>query len=90
MKRQRLTLGEQKHRVDPMPLPLTKMLNVLCWIVQQHHRMRRVQGIDRVYFNCAVCHTGSVRDTPDGWWNQLPKYVRAIARRGPAGRRAGH
>lgn len=23
--------------------------------------MRRVQGIDRVYFNCAVCHTGSVR-----------------------------
>ncbi|HKW42022.1 MAG TPA: hypothetical protein VJN39_12300 [Gemmatimonadales bacterium] len=22
---------------------------------------RRVQGIDRVYFNCAVCHTGSVR-----------------------------
>jgi mono/diheme cytochrome c family protein len=28
--------------------------------------MRRVQGIDRVYFNCAVCHTGSVRDAPDG------------------------
>ncbi|MGQ0648917.1 MAG: cytochrome c [Gemmatimonadaceae bacterium] len=27
--------------------------------------MRRVQGIDRVYFNCAVCHTGSVRTTPD-------------------------
>jgi len=27
--------------------------------------MRRVQGIDRVYFNCAVCHTGSVRDAPD-------------------------
>src|SRR5690606_5717055 len=26
--------------------------------------MRRVQGIDRVYFNCAVCHTGSVRDAP--------------------------
>jgi ATP-dependent helicase HrpA len=24
---------------------------------------------------------GWVRDTPDGWWNQLPKYVRAIARR---------
>ena len=23
--------------------------------------MRRVQGIDRVYFNCAACHTGSVR-----------------------------
>lgn len=28
--------------------------------------MRRVQGIDRVYFNCAVCHTGSVRDELDG------------------------
>ena len=28
--------------------------------------MRRVQGIDRVYFNCAVCHTGSVRDGVDG------------------------
>jgi mono/diheme cytochrome c family protein len=26
--------------------------------------MRRVQGIDRVYFNCAVCHTGSVRSAP--------------------------
>ncbi len=25
---------------------------------------RRVMGIDRVYFNCAVCHTGSVRDDP--------------------------
>jgi mono/diheme cytochrome c family protein len=25
-----------------------------------------VQGIDRVYFNCAVCHTGSVRDTVGG------------------------
>ncbi len=28
--------------------------------------MRRVAGIDRVYFNCAVCHTGSVRSTPGG------------------------
>jgi mono/diheme cytochrome c family protein len=28
--------------------------------------MRRVEGIDRVYFNCAVCHTGSVRDTDAG------------------------
>ena len=27
--------------------------------------MRRVQGIDRVYFNCAVCHTGSIRLSPD-------------------------
>jgi mono/diheme cytochrome c family protein len=27
--------------------------------------MRRVQGIDRVYFNCAVCHTGAIRDAPD-------------------------
>lgn len=25
---------------------------------------RRVQGIDRVFFNCAICHVGSVRDTP--------------------------
>jgi hypothetical protein len=28
--------------------------------------MRRVQGIDRVYFTCSVCHTGVVRDEPDG------------------------
>jgi hypothetical protein len=28
--------------------------------------MRRVQGIDRVYLNCAFCHTGSVRDAPGG------------------------
>lgn len=28
--------------------------------------MRRVQGIDRVYVNCAFCHTGSVRDAPGG------------------------
>jgi len=27
--------------------------------------MRRVQGVDRVYFNCAVCHTGTVRAAPD-------------------------
>jgi mono/diheme cytochrome c family protein len=27
---------------------------------------RNVQGIDRVFLNCAVCHTGTVRDTPDG------------------------
>jgi len=26
---------------------------------------RRYQGIDRVSFNCAICHYGSVRDTPD-------------------------
>lgn len=26
--------------------------------------MRRVQGIDRVYLNCAFCHTGSLRDAP--------------------------
>ncbi len=26
--------------------------------------MRRVKGIDRVYFTCSVCHTGSVRDAP--------------------------
>jgi mono/diheme cytochrome c family protein len=26
--------------------------------------MRRVQGIDRVYFNCALCHTGTVRSSP--------------------------
>jgi len=28
--------------------------------------MRRTMGIDRVYFNCALCHTGSVRDAPGG------------------------
>jgi mono/diheme cytochrome c family protein len=28
--------------------------------------MRRMQGIDRVYFTCSVCHTGSVRASPDG------------------------
>jgi len=27
--------------------------------------MRRVQGIDRVYFTCSVCHTGVVRPAPD-------------------------
>ena len=27
---------------------------------------RNVQGIDRVFLNCAVCHVGTVRDTPDG------------------------
>jgi Cytochrome C oxidase, cbb3-type, subunit III len=26
---------------------------------------RRVQGIDRVWLNCAVCHTGTVRETRD-------------------------
>jgi hypothetical protein len=25
---------------------------------------RHVQGIDRVFLNCAICHVGSVRDTP--------------------------
>jgi mono/diheme cytochrome c family protein len=25
---------------------------------------RKVQGMDRVFLNCAVCHVGSVRDTP--------------------------
>lgn len=28
--------------------------------------MRRVQGVDRVYFNCAGCHTGSLRSAPGG------------------------
>lgn len=27
--------------------------------------MRRVQGIDRVYFTCSVCHAGSVRTAPE-------------------------
>lgn len=27
--------------------------------------MRNVQGIDRVFLNCAVCHVGTVRDTPE-------------------------
>jgi hypothetical protein len=26
---------------------------------------RNVQGVDRVFLNCAVCHVGTVRDTPD-------------------------
>lgn len=26
---------------------------------------RNVQGVDRVFLNCAVCHTGTVRDSPD-------------------------
>lgn len=26
---------------------------------------RNVQGIDRVFLNCAVCHTGTVRNTPE-------------------------
>jgi len=26
---------------------------------------RNVQGLDRVFLNCAICHAGSVRDTPD-------------------------
>jgi hypothetical protein len=28
--------------------------------------MRRTMGIDRVYFTCSVCHTGSFREAPDG------------------------
>ena len=28
--------------------------------------MRRYQGIDRTFLNCAVCHTSTVRDTPQG------------------------
>jgi cytochrome c553 len=31
---------------------------------------RRYQGIERVFFNCAICHMGSVRDSPDA----PPKY----------------
>jgi hypothetical protein len=27
--------------------------------------MRRYQGIDRTFLNCAVCHTSTVRDAPD-------------------------
>ncbi len=27
-------------------------------------QMRRFQGLDRVYVNCAFCHTGSVREAP--------------------------
>jgi mono/diheme cytochrome c family protein len=33
--------------------------------------MRNYQGVDRVYFNCAVCHTGSVREAP----GEAPRYV---------------
>ena len=28
--------------------------------------MRSVQNVDRVYFNCALCHTGSIRERRDG------------------------
>jgi len=28
--------------------------------------MRRTMGIDRVYFTCSVCHTGTYRDGPNG------------------------
>ncbi len=34
--------------------------------------LRRVQGIDRVYLNCAFCHTGSVRDEPGGERQLVP------------------
>ena len=27
--------------------------------------MRRRMGVDRVYFNCALCHTGSIKESPD-------------------------
>ena len=27
--------------------------------------LRNYQGIDRTFFNCAVCHTSTVRDAPD-------------------------
>ncbi len=26
---------------------------------------RNVQGIERIFFNCAICHVGTVRDTPE-------------------------
>jgi len=33
--------------------------------------MRRVQGVDRVFFNCAICHAGSYRKAP----SDAPQYV---------------
>lgn len=33
--------------------------------------MRRVQGVDRVFFNCAICHAGSYRKAP----SDTPQYV---------------
>lgn len=27
--------------------------------------MRTVQGVDRIYFTCSVCHTGTYRETPE-------------------------
>src|SRR5437588_5724389 len=27
---------------------------------------RNTQGIDRVFLNCAICHAGSIRETPAG------------------------
>jgi hypothetical protein len=36
---------------------------------------RKVQGIDRVFLNCAVCHVGSVRDTPAS----SPRFILGMA-----------
>jgi len=33
---------------------------------------RNVQGIERVYLNCAVCHTGTVRDAPGATPRVIP------------------
>src|SRR5260370_24099527 len=33
---------------------------------------RRYQGIDRVSFNCAICHYGAVRDTPEAKARFIP------------------
>src|ERR1035438_2880816 len=38
---------------------------------------RKVQGIDRVFLNCAVCHVGSVRDTPAS----SPRFILGIDRK---------
>ncbi len=34
--------------------------------------LRRVQGIDRVYLNCAFCHTGAIRFEPGGPRQEVP------------------
>ena len=47
--------------------------------------MRNVRGIDLVYLNCAVCHTGTVRDAPGA----TPRVVRRHARQHVRPRRLG-
>ncbi len=45
-------------------------------------RRRSLPCVTRSPGNCSNCSgPGWVRTMPDGWWTQLPKYVRALSRR---------